>query len=52
LIFDPAPAAAKPAAAGWDIGVIGLSLGLTLVIAFAMPPVLVAALSGIAAGLQ
>jgi hydrogenase-4 component F len=52
LIFDPAPAAAKPAAAGWDIGVIGLSLGLTLVIAFAMPPVLVHALSKIAVELQ
>jgi hypothetical protein len=52
LIFEPAPAGAKPAAAGWDVGVIGLSLGLTLVIAFAMPPVLVHALSKIAVALQ
>jgi hypothetical protein len=34
------------------VGLVFLHLGVVLVIAFAMPPVLVAALSGIAAGLQ
>jgi hydrogenase-4 component F len=52
LLFDPAPAGAKPVAAGWGVSVIGLHLVLMLVIAFAMPLALVHMLSAVAAAQQ
>jgi hydrogenase-4 component F len=52
LVFDPPPAGTVRLPAGRGVGLVFLHLGVVLVIAFAMPPVLVAALSGIAAGLQ
>jgi hydrogenase-4 component F len=52
LVFDPPPAGTARVPAGRGVGLVFLHLGIVLVIAFAMPPVLVAALSGIAAGLQ
>ncbi len=52
LLFARAPKAAKPAAAGRDVWLVGLQLGLMLVVAYAMPLALVRSLSGIAAALQ
>jgi hydrogenase-4 component F len=52
LTFGPAPKNTPQAAAGRSMGLIYLHLVLVLVIAFAMPAALVAALSGIAAALQ
>jgi hydrogenase-4 component F len=52
LTFGPAPKNTRKVAAGRGMAFIYLHLLLVLVIAFAMPPALVAALSGIAAALQ
>jgi len=52
LMFDPAPAGTKPVPAGRGMALVFLHLGIVLVVAFAMPPMLVVALSGISAGLQ
>jgi hydrogenase-4 component F len=52
LAFAPPPKGTQPVAAGRGVGVVYVHLAVVLVIAFAMPAVLVGALSGIAAGLQ
>jgi len=52
LAFAPPPKGAMRLPAGRGLGFMYLHLVLVLVIAFAMPAVLVGALSGIAAGLQ
>jgi hydrogenase-4 component F len=52
LAFAPPPKGTQAVAAGRGVGVVYVHLAVVLVIAFAMPAVLVGALSGIAAGLQ
>jgi hydrogenase-4 component F len=52
LSFTLAPKLSRPVAAGRSIGFIYLHLAMVLVIAFAMPPLLVATLSAIAVSLQ
>jgi hydrogenase-4 component F len=52
LAFAPPPKHTRPAPAGRGLAVVYLHLLLVLTIAFAMPAMLMAALSGIAAGLQ
>jgi len=52
LVFAPAPKGTAPAVAGRGIGFTYLHLVLMLVIAFAMPALLVSALSSIATALQ
>jgi hydrogenase-4 component F len=52
LVFAPPPKATLPGVAGRGIGFTYLHLILMLAIAFAMPALLVAALSGIATALQ
>jgi hydrogenase-4 component F len=51
LVFAPPPKASRPAKAGWDMGLTALQLAAAVLLAFAMPPALVALLSRIAAGL-
>jgi len=52
LVFDPPPAGTVAIPAGRGVGLVVLHLAAVLLLAFAMPPALVLALSGIAAGLQ
>jgi hydrogenase-4 component F len=52
LIFAPSPKNTAPARAGRSLSVIYLHLLAVLVIAFAMPPILVTALASIATSLQ
>jgi hydrogenase-4 component F len=52
LVFAPPPKRSPAAPAGWDMALTALHLAVAMALAFAMPPALVALLSGIAARLS